>query len=228
MRQLPPVPDNLPGCRPDTPSRTLEAVVCRVRGGTSERGGQGSAVTGVVAEGVVEKDTVVGFGGFKGPLAEGASRSATRSQRPARVAAWPQQPHTRSSNGPRDCGVGRVVRPLAGHAECLNRSAHPLRIQARGHPCRPRPGSRRRRLAVGVRARLSARRQRALRAPTPHVRPAAAGCRRRRRHPCGGHSARRRRSPPGPRTEPLYGPAFRRSAGLTGRAATTPSPQLRW
>lgn len=29
-------------------------------------------------------------------------------------------------------------------------------------------------------------------------------------------------------TEPLYGPAFRRSAGLTGRAATTPAPQLRW
>ncbi|MFB4299988.1 TetR/AcrR family transcriptional regulator [Actinomadura sp. NTSP31] len=29
-------------------------------------------------------------------------------------------------------------------------------------------------------------------------------------------------------TEPLYGPAFRRSAGLTGRAATTPGPQLRW
>ncbi|MDL4818928.1 TetR/AcrR family transcriptional regulator [Actinomadura opuntiae] len=29
-------------------------------------------------------------------------------------------------------------------------------------------------------------------------------------------------------TEPLYGPAFRRSAGLTGRTATTPGPQLRW
>lgn len=29
-------------------------------------------------------------------------------------------------------------------------------------------------------------------------------------------------------TEPLYGPAFRRSAGLTGPAATTPAPQLRW
>jgi len=29
-------------------------------------------------------------------------------------------------------------------------------------------------------------------------------------------------------TESLYGPAFRRSAGLTGRAATTPAPQLRW
>ncbi|WP_267242478.1 TetR/AcrR family transcriptional regulator [Streptomyces sp. PR69] len=29
-------------------------------------------------------------------------------------------------------------------------------------------------------------------------------------------------------TEPLYGPAFRRSAGLTGRAATAPAPQLRW
>jgi AcrR family transcriptional regulator len=29
-------------------------------------------------------------------------------------------------------------------------------------------------------------------------------------------------------TEPLYGPAFRRSAGLTGRAAATPAPQLRW
>ncbi|GAA2137004.1 TetR/AcrR family transcriptional regulator [Actinomadura napierensis] len=29
-------------------------------------------------------------------------------------------------------------------------------------------------------------------------------------------------------TEPLYGPAFRRSAGITGRAATTPGPQLRW
>ncbi|MEV0292056.1 helix-turn-helix domain-containing protein [Nocardia sp. NPDC050710] len=28
--------------------------------------------------------------------------------------------------------------------------------------------------------------------------------------------------------EPLYGPEFRRSAGLTGRAATTPDPQLRW
>ncbi|WP_410594267.1 TetR/AcrR family transcriptional regulator [Amycolatopsis sp. lyj-23] len=29
-------------------------------------------------------------------------------------------------------------------------------------------------------------------------------------------------------TEPLYGPAFRRSAGLTGRAATGAGPQLRW
>lgn len=29
-------------------------------------------------------------------------------------------------------------------------------------------------------------------------------------------------------TDPLYGPAFRRSAGLTGRAATTPAAQLRW
>lgn len=29
-------------------------------------------------------------------------------------------------------------------------------------------------------------------------------------------------------TEPLYGPAFRRSAGLTGRAASAPDPQLRW
>ncbi|WP_240686997.1 TetR/AcrR family transcriptional regulator [Amycolatopsis suaedae] len=29
-------------------------------------------------------------------------------------------------------------------------------------------------------------------------------------------------------TEPLYGPAFRRSAGLTGRAATAPTAQLRW
>jgi TetR/AcrR family transcriptional regulator, repressor for neighboring sulfatase len=29
-------------------------------------------------------------------------------------------------------------------------------------------------------------------------------------------------------TEPVYGPAFRRSAGLTGRAAATPIPQLRW
>lgn len=29
-------------------------------------------------------------------------------------------------------------------------------------------------------------------------------------------------------TEPLYGPAFRRSAGITGRAATAPTPQLRW
>lgn len=29
-------------------------------------------------------------------------------------------------------------------------------------------------------------------------------------------------------TEPLYGSEFRRSAGLTGRAATTTAPQLRW
>jgi AcrR family transcriptional regulator len=29
-------------------------------------------------------------------------------------------------------------------------------------------------------------------------------------------------------TEPLYGPAFRRSAGLTGPAATGSGPQLRW
>lgn len=29
-------------------------------------------------------------------------------------------------------------------------------------------------------------------------------------------------------TDPVYGPAFRRSAGLTGRAATTPTPQMRW
>jgi TetR/AcrR family transcriptional regulator, repressor for neighboring sulfatase len=29
-------------------------------------------------------------------------------------------------------------------------------------------------------------------------------------------------------TEPLYGPAFRRSAGLTGRAAAATGPQLRW
>ncbi|GAA0251407.1 TetR family transcriptional regulator [Saccharothrix mutabilis subsp. mutabilis] len=29
-------------------------------------------------------------------------------------------------------------------------------------------------------------------------------------------------------TEPLYGSAFRRSAGLTGEAATTSEPQLRW
>ena len=29
-------------------------------------------------------------------------------------------------------------------------------------------------------------------------------------------------------TESLFGPAFRRSAGLAGRAATTPAPQLRW
>ncbi|MBO2446050.1 TetR/AcrR family transcriptional regulator [Actinomadura barringtoniae] len=29
-------------------------------------------------------------------------------------------------------------------------------------------------------------------------------------------------------TEPLYGSAFRRSAGLTGRAASAPGPQLRW
>lgn len=29
-------------------------------------------------------------------------------------------------------------------------------------------------------------------------------------------------------TEPLYGPAFRRSAGITGQASTTPGPQLRW
>lgn len=29
-------------------------------------------------------------------------------------------------------------------------------------------------------------------------------------------------------TESLYGPAFRRSAGLTGRKATSPAPQLRW
>ncbi|MFR9749508.1 TetR/AcrR family transcriptional regulator [Nocardia sp. 004] len=29
-------------------------------------------------------------------------------------------------------------------------------------------------------------------------------------------------------TEPLYGQAFRRSAGLTGRTATTPTPQLHW
>jgi hypothetical protein len=29
-------------------------------------------------------------------------------------------------------------------------------------------------------------------------------------------------------TEPVYGPAFRRSAGLTGPAATAPGPQLRW
>jgi TetR/AcrR family transcriptional regulator, repressor for neighboring sulfatase len=29
-------------------------------------------------------------------------------------------------------------------------------------------------------------------------------------------------------TEPLYGPAFRRSAGLTGEAASSPTRQLRW
>jgi TetR/AcrR family transcriptional regulator, repressor for neighboring sulfatase len=29
-------------------------------------------------------------------------------------------------------------------------------------------------------------------------------------------------------TDPLYGPAFRRSAGITGRAATTHTAQLRW
>ncbi|WP_240135225.1 TetR/AcrR family transcriptional regulator [Streptomyces sp. MUM 178J] len=29
-------------------------------------------------------------------------------------------------------------------------------------------------------------------------------------------------------TEPLYGPEFRRSAGLTGQAATAAAPQLRW
>lgn len=29
-------------------------------------------------------------------------------------------------------------------------------------------------------------------------------------------------------TEPLYGPRFRRSAGLAGRAATDSGPQLRW
>ncbi|WP_203217840.1 TetR/AcrR family transcriptional regulator [Nocardia terpenica] len=29
-------------------------------------------------------------------------------------------------------------------------------------------------------------------------------------------------------TESLYGPAFRRSVGLTGRKATAPGPQLRW
>jgi AcrR family transcriptional regulator len=29
-------------------------------------------------------------------------------------------------------------------------------------------------------------------------------------------------------TEPVYGPEFRRSAGLTGQTATTPNSQLRW
>ncbi|MBE8523083.1 TetR/AcrR family transcriptional regulator [Amycolatopsis sp. H6(2020)] len=29
-------------------------------------------------------------------------------------------------------------------------------------------------------------------------------------------------------TEPLYGPAFRRSAGITGQASTSPSPQIHW